>query len=501
MNLMEESFENQEKEKKKSKVAQIILISIILVVIIIIALFSYLMYIQSTKVTLTLDGQVNKEIQELLYEENGKIYVPIKRIAQYFNYESYNGEYTEKSENMSKCYIQGENEVVNFELNSKEIYKLDLTSTDKKENYEIVEIDEPVKYKNNELCISIDGLQKAFNVSFQQDEKGNTKIYTLPYLAQGYETMVLNYGYTEISPEFVNQRAILEQEVLIVKNEKDQYAVIGLEGDIILEPKYDKITYIPSIEDFLVESNEKLGIMSKNKKTKIAINYDSIELINKEKELYVVKKDDKYGVVDTRGNTIINIQNDEIGIDINQFKENNIKNSYVLIDSLIPVKKDKYWALYNLSGKQVVDYKYDSFGYIAASNKDVLNLLEIPDYNVLVACKDKKYTLLNSSGVELIRSDVAEGIYMKIGEDEKKNYFILANNSEINAVDYLKSLDVKVNNENNSENSNNMNNTNNTNNNDTNNNSSETEQNNQNNENEENNQNEETEENNQENQE
>ncbi len=42
--------------------------------------------------------------------------------------------------------------------------------------------------------------------------------------------------------------------------------------------------------------------------------------------LYLVqKKDKKYGVIDIRGNTKIYIENDEIGLDISPFEQNNIK--------------------------------------------------------------------------------------------------------------------------------------------------------------------------------
>ena len=63
----------------------------------------------------------------LIFEDDGKIYAPIKEIASYLGYESYNGEYSQRSEEQSKCYIQSENEIANFSLGSDTIYKLDLT--------------------------------------------------------------------------------------------------------------------------------------------------------------------------------------------------------------------------------------------------------------------------------------------------------------------------------------------------------------------------------------
>ena len=435
MNLIEESFQDRE-EKKKKRTTTIILVAIVLVVVIIIAIVAYLMYLQSTVMKLTVDGQDNEKLKSLLvFETDGMIYAPVKEIASYLGYESYNGEYSEKSEEQSKCYIQSENEVVNFELGQTKIYKLDLTQ--KNSDYEYVYMKNPVKAINGVLYVSTEGLEKAFNLSFDYDQEKNTiTILTMPYLYQYYASKVLDYGYIELSDEFVNQKTVLNNQLIVLKDkDSKQYGVIGVDGTIILEPKYDNITYLPNTGDFLVETNKKVGILSASKETKVQIMYDSIELMDSDAGLYVAKKDNKCGVIDLKGNIKIYIENDDIGIDISKYTQNNIKNKYILADHLIPVKKDKYWGLYDKSGNQVTDFKYDSFGYIASSNKDALNLLVIPNYNVLVACKDKKYTLINTSGSELF-SVIADDIYMTISGGEK-HYYISVNDQIINAEEWL----------------------------------------------------------------
>lgn len=435
MNLIEESFQNKEEQKKK-RTTTIILVAIILVVMIIIAIVAYLIYIKSTVMKLTLDGQANEKLKSLLvFENDGTIYAPIKEIASYLGYESYNGEYSAKSEEQSKCYIQNENEVANFELGQTKIYKLDLTKPNS--DYEYVYMKNPVKAINGVLYISTEGMEKAFNISFDYEQEKNTvTIWTLPYLYNYYASKVLDYGYVELDNKFVNEKAMLNNQLVVLKDkEKKQYGVIGVDGNVILEPKYDSITYLSNIGDFLVEANEKVGIMSANKETKVQIIYDSIELMDSDEGLYVAKKDNKYGVIDIKGNIKIYIENDDIGIDISKFSQNNIKSRYILAGNLIPVKKDKYWGLFNKSGNQVTEYKYDSFGYVASSNKDALNLLVIPNYNVLVACKDKKYTLINSFGKELFAT-IADDIYMTITGGEK-HYYIAVNDQLVDAQQWL----------------------------------------------------------------
>lgn len=453
MNLIEESFQNKE-EKKKKRTTKIILAAIIFVVLIIIGIVSYLMYIKSTVMKLTLDGQANEKLKSLLvFEDDGTIYAPIKEIASYFGYESFNGEYSEKTEQPSKCYIQNQNEVANFELGETKIYKLDLTQkTDG--DYEYSYIKKPVKAINGVLYVSTEGLEKAFNISFDYNQEKNTiAIYTMPYLYQFYANKILDYGYVELNNEFVNQKAILKNQLVVLKDkEKKQYGVIGVDGSAILEPKYDNITYLVNTGDYLVESNKKVGIMSQNKETKVQIIYDSIQLMDSDAGLYVAKKDDKYGVIDIRGNIKIYIENDEIGVDISKFSQNNIKNKYILANNLIPVRQDKFWGLYDKSGNQVAEYKYDSLGYIASSNKDALNLLVIPSYEVLVACKDKKYTIVNSSGEELF-APIADDIYMTISGGEK-HYYITVNDKKMDAEEWLNKngITAKSNNNNQSQN-------------------------------------------------
>lgn len=440
MNLIEESFQNKE-EKKKRKTTKIILVAIILVVIIIIAILSYLMYIQSTIMRLTVDGQVNENLKNMLvFESDGTIYAPIKEVAAFFGYDSFNGEYTEKSEIQSKCYVQSENEVANFELGQNKIYKLDLTKTNA--DYEYVYIKKPVKAINGVLYISTEGLEKAFNISFSYEQDKNAiTIFTMPYLYKFYASRTLDYGYTELSSQFVNQKAIFHNQ-LIVRKDKNKCGVIGIDGTVILEPKYDNITYLLNTGDFLVETNKKVGIMSANRETKVQIIYDSIELMDSDSELYVVKRENRYGVIDIRGNTKIYIENDQIGIDISKFSQNNIKNKYILADNLIPVKNDGLWALYDKSGNQITEYKYDSFGYVASNNRDALNLLIIPDYNVLVVCKDKKYALVNAFGKELFGT-IADDIYMTISGGER-HYYIGVNDQKIDAEEWLDRNGVTV---------------------------------------------------------
>ena len=440
MNLIEESFQQKE-EKKKKRTKGIVLGAIIFIILVIIAISCYLFYVQSTTMRLILDGQSNESLKQIILWKDGNMYFPIKDVASYLGYSSYNGEYSQRSEEQSKCYVQSENEVANFSLNSKTIYKLDLTTTGN--DYETVEVEEAIFAEGGVLYASPEAIQKAFNVSIQYDQNTNRiYIYTLPYLVQSYLPKVLDYGYTEISDVLANQKAILQNMLVVAKEDNSIYGVIDINGNTILEAKYDDITYLPEIGDFIVEANGKVGILGSKGESKVQIMYDSIQLMDSDVGLYVASNNNKYGVIDLRGNIKIYIENDEVGMDITPFSQNNIKNKYILAGNLIPVKKGELWALYDKNGNQLVDFEYDSFGYIAKTNRDALSLLVIPDYEVLVACKDEKYILLNSIGEKLFNAPIADDIYMTISGGQI-HYYITVNNQTMDAEQYLDNIGVR----------------------------------------------------------
>ena len=445
MNLIDESLETKKPDNSK-KVAKIILIIIAILIIFIIGTFIAIVYIQDSELKLYINGNTNEKVKEMMVvESDGTIYFPIKVIASYLGYESYNGEYTNKSENASKCYIQSEEEIANFALNSNKIYKLKIS--DSTANYEYYYASKPVKAINGKLYATTDALENAFNMSFTYDtNKHRIYIYTMPYLINAYTSRVLDYGYDAISDNFTNKKSVFDNMLVVTKNQSKIYAVIDVQGNIIIEPKYDYIEYLPYSGDFLVKSNNKVGIISAKKETKVQILYDSLELIDSDLGLYLAKKDNKYGVIDSKGNIKIYIEYDQIGIDNTKFSQNDIKNKYLLDNGMIPARKGDKWGAFDKNGNQSLALEYDSLGYVASSNKDAINLLLIPNYNLLVICQNKKYGLVNSSGEIVVRTMI-DDVYMTITSG-KTYYYMNVNNKTINIEEWLDGLNVNVNNNN-----------------------------------------------------
>lgn len=434
MNLIDESIDYKKKDNSK-KIARIILIFIALIIIAIISVLGALMYIKNKELKLYIDGNVNDKVKNMMeVDDDGTVYFPVKDIASYLGYQSYNGEYTDKSEDANKCYVQNDNEIANFVLNSNKIYKLALENSDG--NYNYYYANKPVKAINGKLYISSDALANAFNLSFTYDTDSNrVYIYTMPYLIESYSAKVLDYGYDSISDNFINQKAVLNSMLVVTKNQGKSYAVIDLKGNAIIEAKYDNIEYLENTGDFLVTSNNKVGIISSKRETKVQLLYDSLELVDSDSGLFIAKKDNKYGIIDSKGNIKVYIEYDQIGIDNTKFEKNNIKNKYLLDNGMIPAKKDKYWGAFDKNGKTVLNFEYDSFGYTATSNREAINLLIIPDYNLMVVCQNKKYALVSSTGDMVIRP-VLDDAYMTISSG-KKYYYMNVSDRKIDIVEFL----------------------------------------------------------------
>lgn len=449
MNLINEEFETKKTDNSK-KLGKVILIFIVILIIAIIGIFIAIVYMEESTLKLKINGIENKDVKEMMVTEaDGTIYFPIREIAPYLGYESYSGEYTEKSEEASKCYVQCTDEIANFALNSNKIYKLVIT--DSTANYEYFYATKPVKAINGKLYATVDAIENAFNISFAFETENRINIYTMPYLIEAYTTKVLDYGFETISEVFANKKTVLNDILVVTKNENATYAVIDVNGNSIIEAKYDYIEYLPNSGDFLVKSNNKVGIISVKKETKVPILYDSLELIDQDIGLYVAKIENKYGVVDSKGNIKIYIEYDQIGIDSTQFEKNDIKNKYLLDNGMIPVRKDKLWGAFDKNGNEILKLEYESFGYIAQTNKDALNLLMVPDYNVMVAKKDGKYTLINSVGEEIC-FPVLDDVYMTISSGEKNYYMNWGENIGISVIEFLDivSAQQQANNNNNS---------------------------------------------------
>lgn len=459
--------EIEEKKLKNKKLKMMIIIAIIIISIFICTLIGLILYKKDnpTYITTYIDGvkvQDFDKIVDIQKDEKGEIniYFQIRKFATYLNvanagfgYKDYDGEYDIKTEDVNSCHIlRDKQEVVVYSKGSKSIFKKNLQKNSNE--YEEYTIDKDIFINNNVLYASQDGIEKGYNVLISYDEKKKLfTIYTLDNLIKKQSDKLNkksfgNYGKLVYEKNDLNNNKSIFEDVLIVRTTNNKYGLLtGNLEKFILEPKYDNIDYFPNSKTFSVESNGKVGLFDKDGTRKIALIYDSIISMGKNTNLYVVKSNNLYGVIDINksenDNIIIYPQYDKIGINVSSFAYNGVKNGYILLDELIPVKQGKYWALYNKNGKQVSDgFKYTNIGCNKVkSGKNIYALLQIPELKTLVVSdQSDKYGFVDINGNDNIVSFILDQVYIKTSEGEDSYWMSIINNgeeNERNVFDYL----------------------------------------------------------------
>lgn len=401
------------------------------------------------------------KIVDFQTDENGntQIYIPIRDFATYLNavnpefgYQTFKGDYSPKTEEENKCYVlRKDYEVAVFTRKSKTIYKVNLQSNS--EEYDECNIEKDIFENNGKLYASVEGIEKGYNVYFSYDEKKKTiTIYTLDYLILSHQTAlegkaIGNYGEMEIDANnYSNWKSVFDG-LLIVKSGNNKYGIIKTDNysSFILEPQYDNIEFISESSTFLVESGGKVGLFSKEGKRKIDLVYDEITSMGQGSNLYVMKSNRLCGVVDENGNTIIYPEYEGIGIDVSAFSYNGVKNGYIILNELIPVKREDKWAFFNKQGKMITSgFIYEDIGCNnIRSGSNIYPLLEIPDYNVIVVCDEYgKYSFMNINGDDTILPFVFDEVYIKISEGEM-SYWMTYKGKEYEILKYLKQVKEK----------------------------------------------------------
>jgi hypothetical protein len=437
MNLFENDELLKPKQQIKVKAPTVLIVIISILSVISIVIIGLITYLKGTILTITLDGQDANKLKSILIFEEDKIYIPIKKIAEYLQYQTYNGDYITLSEEVDKCYIENIEEKVAFTLDSNIITKVRGGVTEQ------VKIVEPISQINEELHITSEGAEQAFNLYFNYNkEKNEIIIQTLSHLYNRYLNHAISIGYSPIENEiFDNKLAILEG-LIVVKGSNGNYGVININNEVILETKYQSIRYLPKTSDFLVSSNNKMGIIASDKSTKISLKYDSIEIFtNKNEMFYLIGNSGKYGLLDVNGNEIIYPEYTKIGMSVSEYSKNNVTTGHVLNGEVIPVENNGKWALFNIKGEKITDFIYDGFG-CQVKNNNTYSVLQIPEYNLLVAKQGEKYDLITIEGKSLFKDAVLNLVYISVSSG-KTNYYISYGEQKIELFSFLEENGIK----------------------------------------------------------
>jgi hypothetical protein len=400
-----EGFDNNEfkvdaeKERKKESV----LVGIILCVVIILILACMVLYykaVDAKTFKLWIDDTRVSSIPSDFYtsDENGNVYLNAKELADYTNWTYQNGEYGDFTETTESGYYINNYEAASFTANSNILKKYIQVSDEIKElisskstvdndgrpilnpvsddgTLETVTLDLPVILINDELYVPLACVQDIadINISFASNKM---YIYTQNYLTDLSSIKAGEFGCTEVSSTYENIRA-LAYGMLIAK-QGGSYGVISLyNGESILGFKYSDIVFCQGRKEFIVKASssdgETVGVVDYEGNQVIPLkSYENISILSNELGLYIVEKDDKYGILNNLGNVVAYTDYSEIGLDEttrNTYGYTVNDNKYMIYDNIIVVKDDDKYGLISIEeengeivGKVVLDTLYTELG-------------------------------------------------------------------------------------------------------------------------------------------
>ena len=457
MDLMDNIPDNG---RKKTKVKLWFIIVMVLIIILIIAAAGIWMYSQNlakNQFKFYIDGVKKTGYTDTMFLNDGtNTYVSISEIAPLLgNYKVFNGGYQQFTEDTTKCYANNSKEIVTFEAASNRIYKYNAIGESNLESQSF-DLTRPIKTSGANLYICLDDLKRAFNVLVTLDSSKNTlSIFTLNNLAEYYSEQVQNAAITSKTSNFSeevlfnNQKALLYNLVVVVDPDTKLYGVASLESPTvpIIGTRYSSLEFMEGNNDFIAKTsgqNQKVGIIASDGITKVRLEYDNISVIDKNLGLYLVTSNNKQGVVNKNGKTIVYQDYDQIGLN-NNLVDQNVTNKYILFDNCIPVKRNGLWGIVDIEGKEILPLEYDGIGCDADNPSDprFSDVIVIPELEAIVIEKDevngqsrvKKYGMVKKDGSHFINY-VLDTVY-SITAQGKTVFCGYVQNQIIDIVDFI----------------------------------------------------------------
>ncbi len=279
------------------------------------------------------------------------------------------------------------------------------------------------------IVMFVFALMKLINEEKTIEEKVS-KAYFPVYTKEKWG-VINNLGEIVIEPSY-------EEYIIIPNNEKDVFIctydvnydmntyktkVINSKGEEIIsgydliQPIYnhDKSNNIFFEDNVLVvKKDNKYGLVDYSGKVLMNCEYESIDSIKGIENTLIIKKDGKVGISDNNGNIIVKVEYKDIkGIG------DNYQNGYIVIND-----ENKYGVI-DFTGNQILENKYEDISQVYGSGMYIV--------------KEKEYKLIDKSGKEIlnnfdsIKSINGENVIVSVdGKFGVKN----TQNEELISIDY-----------------------------------------------------------------
>lgn len=479
MNLEEsnEFVKNQNSKNKKRNVILGLIVICIAVVVILFIMINVLKIKDANTAKLYVNGEKVNLSRTLFISQDNVTYVSAKELSAFAGYNYIQGEYKKYTQDENYCYLQSEYEVISIAVDSNKIKKYLINKSEEKQEknasenkanqntvptfvvkseddaMEVFELSSNVISINGNIYVPIEKIEKIFNISMVVDGK-TTRILNINALYRNAQIRATNLKYQEISGFYENIRAIPD-DMIVVKDSSDKYGVISyVDGKKILDMKYTDIQYIQNTGEFFVYTENSVGLLDKNGKTIITpTKYDSLSVFDEFNKLYLAEENGKFGVLDVKGNVVVPVAYDKIGLKsielFTDFELTESESPNLLESKYIVVLENGKFGLYDIEGNRLIKSIYNSFGFLPTQDDkkaDLSSVLVIPkDYGVygLVIEQNGLYGIFDLELSDIIIPCSLSKIYSKTDSGEL-SYYMETEEEVFNVIDFFLDYDNGV---------------------------------------------------------
>ncbi len=161
--------------------------------------------------------------------------------------------------------------------------------------------------------------------------------------------------------------------VAIASNEEEKMALIDTKGNEITKFIYDYIVFDPELNGYLYAKDETMSAMDKTGKDLWANSFESINLFSG--NYSIVISDDKYGIVDKKGNIVVPTEYSDISANDSKYfiaNENEEAKAYEIKGNKLVLDGYTYLHISNAENLFIASKDGENYGLINKDNKIIL---------------------------------------------------------------------------------------------------------------------------------
>lgn len=298
--------------------------------------------------------------------------------------------------------------------------------------------------KYDEMIIVPNKAKAIFIYTYNiNDETGE---YSTKAINDKKETLYGEYDKVEAIENYDTKQNIWFENNLLRVSKNGQYGLIDFEGNIVLNCEYDEITALRGVkENLIVKKDERVGLVNSKGQSIIKVIYKEIKTLQDgaKSEYIIVDENGKMGVISTSGTVILEPKYDDVkyvnNTDIYAVKE---ENNWKLVNKSATIVLEGYDDFVQVKGDNVIVKKSDKYGITTLASEEKIK----SEYEELryafsiyyIAKKDGKYGVININNEAIVPFEYLSMNYIEEGG------FIIADISETETTIFDSNLSKKL---------------------------------------------------------